>query len=268
MTDIARPLCGAKRHRCANDDCDHRYPAAEFELDACPDCGEPRACRNLAGWGTDHSGTGRCKYHAGIVLKGAEHPSYKDGSYSKYLPKDMVGGYLSFMRDPKRLSLDSEMALVRTLVADRISALREFNSAQAWETLGKTYADMMAAQRQGQKERFASALLELGDIIKGGAGHASNRRELRELVETERKLVDTQRQLLVDMGEFITRGMALTMLGSFLEAVKTHVIPLEGGAHAINAISSAIRGMVGELGGRATRNGSDESIDAEFSVAK
>lgn len=45
-------------------------------------------CGLSAGWGTDHNGEGRCKFHGGNNPKGEDHPNYKHGGYSKYLSAD------------------------------------------------------------------------------------------------------------------------------------------------------------------------------------
>ncbi len=48
-------------------------------------------CQKPAGWGTAHPGEGRCKLHGGATPRGADHPRYKHGRYSKYLsPAEQV----------------------------------------------------------------------------------------------------------------------------------------------------------------------------------
>jgi hypothetical protein len=39
-------------------------------------------CQNPAGKGTDHVGLGRCKYHGGKSIMGADHPSFIQGTHS------------------------------------------------------------------------------------------------------------------------------------------------------------------------------------------
>ena len=190
-----------------------------------------------------------CKYHGGASLKGAESPRFKHGEFSKYMPSDLRERYESFLGDPTRLSLEKEMALVRALLSERVEALEAVHSAEAWNRLKKTYDSMMFAARQQQVERHARLLNELGEIIEEGVGIDSTRKDAVKLIEQERKLVDSQRQLYIDMGEFITRGMALAMFSNFLEAVKENVYSLEGGPEALTAISTTIRGMAGALGG-------------------
>lgn len=54
--------------------------------------GSGETCRQVAGWGTDHVGTGRCKLHGGLSPKGPESPQFKSGMYSQYVdPEQLVG---------------------------------------------------------------------------------------------------------------------------------------------------------------------------------
>lgn len=51
-----------------------------------------KPCQHEAGWGTDHPGEGRCKFHGGRSRKGAESGTFKHGQDSKYFdPSSMVG---------------------------------------------------------------------------------------------------------------------------------------------------------------------------------
>lgn len=238
------PICARRRKNCdvKKGGCGHNFTTDEYDLWECPECGKDRHCRIVV----EHAGDA-CKFHGGLSLKGAASPQYKHGGYSKYLPTDIASRYEEFQNDPTKLSLEHEMSLIRAMISERIDALQRTNSAEAWERLRKTYNEMMAAQRQKERDRFAQLLLKVGEIIEEGAGVAATRKEIIRMTETERKLVDAQRQLYIDMGEFITRGMALTMFSRFMEAVKDHVLVLPGGAKALSAIAGSIRGMVGEV---------------------
>jgi len=48
--------------------------------------GEP--CGMTAGWGTDHVGEGRCRFHGGASPRGSDHPSFVHGLFSDYLDED------------------------------------------------------------------------------------------------------------------------------------------------------------------------------------
>jgi hypothetical protein len=239
-------VCGRRRRQCYN--CGHKYIGkdqidSEFHLWECPECGDDRHCA----WPVNNAGEA-CKYHGGASPKGAEHYNYKHGAYSKWLPSDLASGYEEYMSDPDRMSLEREMALTRALIADRAQALNAVHSAEAWEQLSKLYGRLERAEAKKDADSYARIKLEMGKIIDAGAGLESTRKELKGLIDQERKLVDTERQLMIDMGELMTRGMVLMMFGNYMEAVKNNVLPLEGGAKAVTEIARTIRAMVGELG--------------------
>lgn len=258
-----QPICGRRRKNCDinKEGCGHDYTGEEHALWHCPECGKDRYCRMVVNVPGD-----ACKFHGGASLKGAASGTFIHGKYSKYLPADLMSKFADFVEDPRKLSLENEMALIRALIADRIVALEQTDSAEAWGKMKRIYDEMMFAQRKGEKERFAQRLLDLGELIEEGVGVASTRKEIKDFVDVERRLVDTQRQVYVDAGEFLTRGMVLTMFSHFLEAVKENVLPLEGGPKALSSISTVIRGMAGSLGGRPTGQ-RNEVIEVESGVA-
>ena len=76
-------------------------------------------CRQPAGWGTDHPGEGRCKLHGGASVRGVDHPNFKTGLYSRYLP-DAIQQKVQTFLDADPLELISEMALLRALLAEYV----------------------------------------------------------------------------------------------------------------------------------------------------
>jgi hypothetical protein len=74
-------------------------------------------CKRPAGWGTDHPGSGRCKLHGGATKRGAEHPRFKHGRYSKYVQAALSEKAAQFKYGDV-LNLADELALTRALLAD------------------------------------------------------------------------------------------------------------------------------------------------------
>lgn len=254
-------VCGRKRRRC--NDCNRKYPKEEYDLWECPECGADRHCGFVVTYGGE-----ACRNHGGNSARGAEHWNYKHGAYSKYLPANLAQDYEDYMNDPERMGLEREMALVRAMIADRARALNAVNSAEAWERLARIYKRMEIASQKQQAETHARLFVEMGKVLEEGVGLSGTRKELKGLIDQERKLMDTERQLMVDMGELITRGMVLMMFNNYMEAVKSHVLPLEGGAKAVTEIAGAIRSMVGQLGGGQSRKRSPAIIDSGTRVAE
>ena len=67
--------------------------------------GDGHPCRRVAGHGTDHLGTGRCKYHAGSTPR-------KHGLYSKVVPLTMKQSYLAALASDDLKSMWEHLALL------------------------------------------------------------------------------------------------------------------------------------------------------------
>jgi len=254
-----RPVCGRRTKSCSvkSDGCGHRFPASEYDDLYCPECGLDRLCRSFV----EEAGRA-CWLHGGRSLRGIESATFKHGRFSKYLPDNLFSSYVDFMDDPRKLGLDDEMALVRAMIGDRLEDLDGLGSAKTWHQLKKTYGKMMTAQERREKQRFAQYLIEIGEIIDHGHDQTSTRQEIVKLIDSERKLIDTQRQLFIDMGEFITRGMVLLIMRRIMDSVTEEVRELEGGPEAIQSVADTIRGLAGSLRGGRSSTGS-VTIDVE-----
>lgn len=78
-------------------------------------------CLMIAGFGTDHVGKGFCKYHGGSGGKKIT------GKYSKYLKTEKLQKkHADFMYDGKILSLNEEIAVLRALLTEYLTAKQEF----------------------------------------------------------------------------------------------------------------------------------------------
>ena len=69
-------------------------------------------CIKPEGWGVPGATKGRCRWHGGKSLRGAEHPMAKHLRYSKYLPEALLARYQEARDDPQLLELRDEIALV------------------------------------------------------------------------------------------------------------------------------------------------------------
>ena len=72
-----------------------------------------------------HASPGRevCHIHGGGSLRGADHPRFKTGRYSKFLPDRLAERYHRALADPGILRLDDEIALVDAQLQVRLEGL-------------------------------------------------------------------------------------------------------------------------------------------------
>lgn len=77
--------------------------------------GDP--CLNPRGMGTDHPGEGPCMYHDNSTLVKQVSRSSKD-RYSRKVARSALEMYMEMLNDPEILSIDAEIAMLRSTMGD------------------------------------------------------------------------------------------------------------------------------------------------------
>jgi hypothetical protein len=120
-----------------------------------PKCGAKKRsgglCTQIAGWGTDHAGEGRCKLHGGSS-------PIKHGRYSTIKRPRLKEILESLESDPDPLDLSPELRLLRALILDYIERYDEQTDALiAWHAsfstgFEKQYAEWSKAFTGWEKD--------------------------------------------------------------------------------------------------------------------
>lgn len=118
-------------------DSDSRYCGAKRRQGGGP-------CRRPAGWGTDHSGIGRCKLHGG------RNP-VRHGRYSQIKREELRDAIARFEADPDPLNILPELAAARALFEDWINRYQAWSDAVLeWHALNR--------KRQSENERLRAVV--------------------------------------------------------------------------------------------------------------
>jgi len=217
-------MCGCKRVKCR--DCGRRFPKEEHELDDCPDCGKERYCTNARIKDPNNPGKWLpCSIHGGKSFKsrGAAHPNYKDGKYSRHMPARLLEAYDQSRNDPDILSLNEDISLTEARVADVLQRVDTAESGAMWDELSKLGKEIKLARKSGDPGLVEDLFDEMLKLIAKGKGDRENWREIGDLLERKRKLSESQLKLLVTKQEFISRQQAVVLVSHLVEVVKTHV---------------------------------------------
>lgn len=141
-------------------------------------CGQP------AGWGTDHTGVGRCKYHNG------RPPTH--GRYARYLSTSLGDEIARLKEDPDPLNLDEELATARALLARALD--RDGEDAIEVDQLMHLVAEVSKIVKRVEDARAASAISlpeltrlmrEMGRIV---AYHVGDQATIDEILHEWRDL--------------------------------------------------------------------------------
>lgn len=163
---------------------------------------------------------GRCWLHGGRAPKGAASSQYKDGRYSKYMPKRLLDAAIAAADDPDLLSLRAEIGLVYARLADVLTRVDTGESGKMWEAVKS--AVLSYRQKRGTRDEMI-ALSVLEDAIDAGKSDTEAWREIADLIEQRRKLVESEQKRLVAMNQFITAERAMLLVGALVGIIKTHV---------------------------------------------
>jgi hypothetical protein len=137
------PVCGHATRNDVTRDAGHQY------------------CLRPAGWGTDHQGRGFCKLHGGV---GA--PKTARGRYSKYLRTDkMINRHEKFMYDPEILSLNEEIAILRSLLVELLESKDDI-MLQCNELDNQTLTDKdILKKREDTQRRYRGMFNKIQSLV-------------------------------------------------------------------------------------------------------
>lgn len=199
---------------------------------------EGRQCSNLP-----MTGKRVCKNHGGRSLSGADHPNYQGKGYSKALPKDLLGKHEAWLEDPGRNTVVHEMALARALVSGDLELLSKQKDAPDWAKARKLYGEARALINAGNTKRANKALGELGRTLAAGKEREEIQGRVMTNLETVRRLVDTQRQIEVDTGEFMRRGTVILVMAEIINELRTQLqgLPQGDGDRILMAVGQRVK---------------------------
>jgi hypothetical protein len=160
------PVCGAQTKNDATKEKGHYY------------------CLMVAGFGTDHVGLGCCKYHGGSGGKKVT------GKYSKYLKADKLQKkHEDFMYDPKILSLNEEIAILRTLLTELLAM--KYDLEKKWKNEKKYTED----ERKKFFKGYGATFNKIESLVS----------DISRIVETKNKIENGEKHTVrVEVLHFVT----------------------------------------------------------------
>src|SRR5581483_3937130 len=166
---------------------------------------------------------GRCRYHGGKTPHGVKSPHFKHGRYSKYLPTKLAARYTEAAADKDLLELHAEIALIDARLSDVLERIHKGESGTLWEQIGIEFDKFKRAQVIKDTDEARAALAALDRLITEGIADYAAWKEVFELVEQRRKLVESERKRMVEMQQMISMERALILIGAIGETIRRHV---------------------------------------------
>ncbi len=206
--------CNAPTKSCRK--CGFRYPPRRevdpLRMTACPECQEPRPCRqrNLPDRG------GRCRFHGGASLAGREHPNFRHGGRSKYLPVHLAGRYQEAVEDPQLMELRGDAALLEV----RLTQLLSEAVQPDWRLLHESFLSVRRAAAAGDVKGMTRALDELRAIIERGFTEEKRWEEIGRITERRVRLIRAENQRLSDLQLTISQERLTILMAHLVNVIQ------------------------------------------------
>lgn len=214
--------CGAWIRRCRG--CGYRYSADDTANGVvnCPDCSMPRGRCELS----PVPGRSRCRLHGGKSLAGVSSPTYRGRGYSKYLPDTMRNDYAAALRNPDLLSLNREIAIIESRMAVIMRQMTsEGGASAAWRHADLAMRSLISVLQSSPPDpaKQADALRKLDTVIKQGYDEVKLWVDLIDLIETKRRLTETEQKRLTAAKMLVAVPQAMLLFDRLVNAVVENV---------------------------------------------
>lgn len=198
-----------------------------------------RQCMGLAMAPTD-----KCRVHGGKNLRGISSGTYKTGRYSKYvnvLPKSVLEIYRQVENNPDYLKLKDEIELIDSRLVQLSGQIATRTSSQIFEHLtteiqrfdqanrrlnrASNIQDESVREREMNKHRqeAAEAMANLRQHIRDGSREWWIWNDILNLIENRRRVVETERKLLIDMQMLIKLEDVAVLADALMASVRENV---------------------------------------------
>lgn len=193
--------------------------------------GKDATCRT-----TQLMGNGRCRLHGGKTPAGIASPNYKHGRFSRVMPTHLADRFEDIKADPELISNRQSLALVNTLLEERLKSIYEGCPPDAWklakDILGQykteldwepEYSEFSGKLMNGPAPRPEKTLEQLSDLLTKGTVSADAFELTAEMIETHRRAVDTEYKLVKDSQSRMDAADAIMAARALADSVKRHV---------------------------------------------
>jgi hypothetical protein len=170
-------------------------------------------------------GRTRCRLHGGESPRGANHPRFKNGRYSRYLPKGLRDKYERLSPVAADLSRRDDISLTRFRINQLLSLLKGDDAALLWKELLTRWAACEAAEAGTDRAARQAAGRALLEVIQRGAEEDRVWEQLIDLALLVSEFCASEWRRMRAMGEVLTEAEALTLVLALCGPVQRCVNP-------------------------------------------
>ena len=167
-----------------------------------------------------------CMMHGGKTPVGIASPHFKTGRYSKHLPTRLLERYNEAVSDEELLALREDIALLDARVSELLGRVDNGESGRAWKMAQKALSDYLSSYQSSKEtdiSKSIGALSELQAAVGIGLTDTIACSEIQIALEQRRKLVESERERLVEMQQFISSERAMLLISAVVDVVRRNV---------------------------------------------
>ena len=201
------------------------------KCDAVTKAPDKHLCDQPAGNRTPHLHKGKCWLHGGASPSGPASPHWKDGKNSKaakivrsIVSEGMRRNFIEDRNDPQILELLDDIALFKTRRDELLARLGSKESGATWHALAGAYRALRKALAEViTSEKVVAALMDLDFAICEGSSEYEHWTEIVTIVNHRARLVESERQRIVEQQQVLTAKQAETLMAMLEAAVRKQV---------------------------------------------
>ncbi len=167
-----------------------------------------------------------CVVHGGKTPSGIASPHFKDGRYSKVIPRNLAQLYTEALDDPDPLSLTDDVRLLRTLTAKHTKAMDAGNSHPAWieaHEACKALAHFIRFGGPKDAGKIIQNLAALENVIKPHYRATKAEGKVVDLINRVGNTADKERRLLIDRQRVVAIEYVMATITSIIIGIKESV---------------------------------------------
>jgi len=158
------------------------------------------------------------------------------------LPQPLAQRYREILADPDHLSLQAEIALLDTLIAQTVKGLETGESQQLWGQVQGTWADLVEAMRINDQAEVKKLAKRMTTLFALATQTQTAWTQILSLLERRRQLVGTEQQILVKTGQMLDVQSVLTIFTAAAEDLR-EIVQREAPEQAGEILSAHARSM-------------------------
>lgn len=166
---------------------------------------------------------GRCRLHGGKSLKGVDHPNFKTGRHSKYLP-DSLSAMVEEMRlDEDLLDGSEEIRIMDARINQLIIRAGESDTPTFRKDLLGLRLEVMKAHARNDTAAVNRAFASILETIVKGGDEDENWHVIGRLFLDRDKLATSQHRRLVDASQMISSDRQMVLVNFIIDSIRSRV---------------------------------------------